>query len=106
VQTKGIAYWEVRNTINGKRRFMTLEGGQYPLMPLVDAKAGAARIKQLAIAGTYPLAERLKHPNILKRIYTKEIKPSIGGLALADVNARDIRPVIHKVAQSNRHAIA
>jgi len=131
VQTKGLAYWEVRYTINGKRRFMTLEGGQYPIMPLVDAKAEAARIKQLTRAGTDPLAERqrlddvsirtvddlfedwhldlakrLKHPNIPKRIYTKEIKPSIGGLAVADVNARDVRAIIHKVAQSNRPAIA
>jgi len=131
VQTKGIAYWEVRYTINGKRRFMTLDGGQYPAMPLVDAKAEAAQIKKLARTGTDPLAERqrlddisiqtvddlfedwyldlakrLKHPKIPKRIYTKEIKPSIGGLAVGNVNARDIRAIIHKVAQSDRPAIA
>ncbi|MGL6124048.1 MAG: tyrosine-type recombinase/integrase, partial [Shewanella sp.] len=38
--------------------------------------------------------------------YTNEIKPIIGQLKVADVNARDIRAIIHKVAKSNRPSVA
>ncbi|MEC4726788.1 site-specific integrase [Shewanella sp. D64] len=131
VQTEGVAYWEVRYSINGKRRSMMLEGGLYPAMPLVEAKAEVAKIKLLAKQGIDPLAERerqqeetiitvndlfddwylciasrLKHPEIPLRMYTKDIKPTIGQLRVTDVNARDIRAIIHKVATSNRPTVA
>jgi len=131
VQKKGVANWEVRYSINGKRRFMSIAAGQYPKMPLVEAKAEAAKIKQLTRTGIDPLAERireneetivtvndlfedwyielskrLKHPSIPKRIYTKEIKPSIGDLRIDSINARDIRAILHKVVQTNRPAVA
>ncbi len=129
VQTLGVAYWEARYSINGKRRFMTLE--KYLSMSLADAKVEAGKVKQFARAGIDPLAERerldsvtistvddlfddwyqeksqkLKHPEIPMRIYTKEIKPFIGQLKPESVNARDIRAIIHKVAKSNRPSIA
>lgn len=131
VQTEGIAYWEVRYSINGKRRSMMLAGGLYPAMPLVVAKAKTAKVKLLAKQGVDPLAERerqqeesiitvndlfedwykciesrLKHSEIPMRMYTKEIKPTIGQLRVADVNARDIRAIIHKVATSNRPTVS
>ncbi|MCL1095904.1 tyrosine-type recombinase/integrase [Shewanella kaireitica] len=131
VQTEGIGYWEVRYSINGKRRSMMLEGGCYPAMPLVEARAEAAKIKLSAKQGIDSLAERerqqeetiitvndlfddwyqttasrLKHPEIPMRMYTKDIKPTIGQLRVADVNARDIRAIIHKVATSNRPTVS
>jgi integrase len=131
VQTVGFAYWEVRYCINGKRRSMMLEGGSYPSMPLVEARAEAANIMLLAKKGIDSLAERerqqeeiiitvndlfddwykciasrLKHPEIPMRMYTKDIKPIIGQLRVADVNARDIRAIIHKVATSNRPTVS
>ena len=131
VQTKNSAKWEVRYSINGKRKFIALEGGQYPQMPLVVANAEAAKIKMLAKKGIDPMIERkrkhqtvintvddlfedwyqdlvkrLKHPQIPKRIYTKEVKPQIGSLFISDINARDIRSIIHKVAQSGRPSTA
>jgi integrase len=39
-------------------------------------------------------------------MYNKEIKPTIGELRVTDVNARDIRAIIHKVAYSNRPTVA
>jgi integrase len=131
LQTVGKAYWEVRYLINGKRKFMRIAGGQYPNMPLVNAKLEAALIMQQIRAGNDPLAERardneiiiktvnhlfddwyqelskrLKYPNIPKRIYHKEIKPLIGDLAIGQVNARDIRAIIQKVSSSDRPSIA
>jgi integrase len=131
VQTEGTAYWEVRYSVNGKRRSMMIEGGTYPAMPLVEAKAEAAKVKLLAKQGIDSLAERerqqqetiitvndlfadwyqttasrLKHDEIPLRMYTKEIKPTIGQLRVADVNARDIRAIIHKVATSNRPTVS
>ncbi len=131
VQTAGKAYWEVRYSINRKRRFMRIEGGLYPEMSLARAKLEAALIKQKIIEGFDPLAERiredsmsiktvnelfgdwfseiskkLKHPNIPKRVYNKEIKPMIGDLRVDQVNARDIRAIIQKVSVSGRPAIA
>lgn len=131
VQTEGIGYWEVRYSIKGTRRSMMLEGGLYPAMPLVEARAEATKLKLLAKQGIDPLAQRerqqqetittvndlfddwykciasrLKHPEIPNRIYTKEIKPTIGQLRIVDVNARDIRAIIHKVAASNRPSVS
>lgn len=131
VQTAGIASWEIRYSVNGKRRFMTLEGGQYPHMSLADARATAAIARQSIIKGSDPLAERaklseekihtvddlfddwfvdakkqLKHSEIPLRIYTKEVKPYIGRLQIKDVTPLDIRNIIQKVAHSNRPCIA
>lgn len=131
LQTHGSPSWEVRYSIHGKRKSIILEGGQYPGMTLAAARAQAAKILFQVKQGIDPmverkrknqtsiitvddlfddwyqdLAERLKHPQIPQRIYTKEIKPHIGSLPIADVNARDIRAIIHKVAQSGRPSIA
>ncbi|QGS49000.1 MULTISPECIES: tyrosine-type recombinase/integrase [Shewanella] len=131
VQTEGVAYWEVRYSVNGKRRSMVPNGGVYPAMSLVEAKAEAAKVKLLAKQGIDPLAERerqqeitiktvndlfddwyqctaprLKHPEIPMRMYTKDIKPAIGQLKVTDVNARDIRAILHKVVKSNRPTVA
>lgn len=125
------AYWEVRYSLNGKRRFIRIEGGAYPQMTLADAKIQNALIKQQILNGIDPLAERvrateetiktvndlfddwymdvekrLKHPSIPKRIYTKEVQPLIGELTLDQVNPRDIRAILHRVAKSGRMAIA
>ncbi|WP_345889207.1 site-specific integrase [Shewanella algae] len=131
VQTPGKASWEVRYTVNGKRKFITLAGGQYPQVTLADAKAEAAIIKANAKKGIDPKAERqksnrveiytvddlfgdwhaglckrLKHPNVPKRIYEKEVKPYIGQQPIDSVGARDIRDIIQKVEESGRPSTA
>ncbi len=131
VQTIGKAYWEVRYSINGKRRFMRIACGKYPNMSLANAKLEAALILQKTRNGIDPLAERLrdneetiktvnhlfddwhlelskriKSADIQKRIYTKEIKPFIGDLVIEQVNARDIRAILQKVSNSDRPAVA
>ena len=131
VQTKGLAYWEVRYTINGKRRFMTIEGGLYPTMPLVAAKAEAAKIKLLAKTGKDPLAERNRlcngqpktvndlfeiwYEKLSKRIkshaanrrhYLNEIKPHIGNLAITQVVPIDIQNILNKIVSSKRPTVA
>ncbi|MGS0675968.1 tyrosine-type recombinase/integrase [Shewanella sp. 0m-4] len=127
----GVGYWELRYSIHGKRRSMAIDGGTYPQMSLADAKMTAAILIHKAKQGIDPLAERerdndeklvtvddlfddwylqiakrLKHPEIPKRMYTKEIKPTIGRLKIADVNARDIRAIISKVAISDRQTVS
>lgn len=129
IQTAGKASWEVRYTINGKRKFYSL--GQYPLVSLADAKLDALRIKADAKKGIDPqlaklknqrtpintidelfedwfqdLSKRLKHPYIPKRIYEREIKPFIGQYPIEDVCARDIRDIIKKVGDSGRPTTA
>lgn len=131
VQTKGIAHWEVRYTANGNRRVIALENGQYPTMPLVAAKAEAAKIKLLAKQGIDSLAEkkrlnkgelktvddlfetwyltvqkRVKHPAANKRHYINEIKPYIGKLAITQVTPLDIKSIIEKVTESGRLTVS
>ncbi|MBH0036849.1 tyrosine-type recombinase/integrase [Pseudoalteromonas sp. NZS71_1] len=123
--------WELRYTINGSRRFMTLEGSNFPEMTLTDAKALANNIKQQIKNGIDPLAERarrneehiititdlfddwykgvshkLKHPHIQLRYFNNEIKPQIGRLKITDVNARDIRSILQKAVSEGRPSIA
>ncbi|KJY93933.1 tyrosine-type recombinase/integrase [Pseudoalteromonas ruthenica] len=123
--------WELRYTINGSRRFMTLNGSGFPNKSLAEARAEAAIIKQQIKNGIDPLAERaryagaeiitfddlfrdwyegvsrtLKHPKVQLRYYEKDIKPLIGKLKVEDVNARDIRAIIQKVMNDGRPSIA
>ncbi|GAB2998853.1 tyrosine-type recombinase/integrase [Psychrosphaera aestuarii] len=127
VQTIGKAYWEVRYSINNKRKFMRIEGGSYPAMSLATAKHKSSSLIQKVREGVDPLAEKaradsvkirtvddwykylvrnLKHPEITKRYYEKEIRPLIGDLTISHVNARDIKGIIDKVTKSNRPSIA
>ncbi len=50
--------------------------------------------------------ERLKHANIPKRIYTKEIHPVMGKIRIDQVTALDVREVIKRVVDSGRKSIA
>jgi len=50
--------------------------------------------------------KHLKHPNIPRRVYTKEIAPYIGELSIECVTPIDIRAIVRKVADSDRPSIA
>lgn len=122
VRSSATPYWMLRYSINGKRKEMTL--GQYPDLSLADAKSEAAIKKRDIRQGIDPLvvrkrikeqsiklvddlfsdwyendiAKRLKHPNIPNRVYSKDVKPLIGDIAIDQVNARDIRKVIQTIS--------
>ncbi|RZF88117.1 site-specific integrase [Pseudoalteromonas sp. CO325X] len=129
IANQNIGYWVVRYTINKKRREITI--GKYPDLSLADAKFNASEIKREVSNGIDPIAEkkrnktpefntvddlaedwlkecakRLKHPNIPRRVYTKDIAPTIGELGIDQVNPRDIRAIINNIAESNRPTIA
>lgn len=127
----GTRKWVFRYT-NFARKRVWFTIGSYPHLSLAQARGEAARLNADIENGKDPSAERkrdqqetvktveqlfldwyqhdvsrrLKHPQIPKRIYQKEIAPHIGKLALKDVNARDIRAIIHTVANSGRNATA
>lgn len=115
----------VRYTIHENRREITL--GKHPELSLVDANAETALIKKDIKNNIDPLAERqrghnpvfstvndlaedwlkecdkrLKHSHIPRRLYVKDIAPTIGGLALDQLNPRDIRSIINKITESDR----
>ncbi|EHK9070997.1 integrase arm-type DNA-binding domain-containing protein [Vibrio parahaemolyticus] len=130
VPASGEPFWILRFSINGSRPEMTL--GSYPELSLADARDAAFQQRKLIQQGINPLAERqrrqwsgiqtvddlfedwfehdlkdrLKHPNIPKRVYTKEIRPVIGKLKIDQVTALDVREVIRRIVDSNRPTIA
>jgi len=129
VSSEGNGFWEVRYSIHGKRRQITLD--RYPQMTLVDARAKTAFLKADINKGIDPLAERkraelkpihtvnqlaedwlsecakrLKHPQIPRRVYEKDLAPIIGELSLQHVNPRDIRAALSNIASSGRPTIA
>ncbi len=130
VSHEGTGFWVVRYSIHGKRREITI--GKYPQTSLAEAVSNAAEIKLNIIKNnTDPLAEkkrsdatefkivddlaedwlkecdrRLKHSNIPRRVYRKDIAPIIGELAIEQVNPRDIRAIINRIADSDRPSIA
>ncbi len=130
VPASGEPFWILRFSINGSRPEMTL--GSYPELSLADARDAAFQQRKLIQQGINPLAERqrrqwsgiqtvddlfkdwfehdlkdrLKHPNIPKRVYTKEIQPVIGKLKIDQVTALDVREVIRRIVDSNRPTIA
>lgn len=125
----GTPYWMLRYTSNKKRKEMTL--GKYADISLKDARFEAAsKMKQLR-EGLDPLlakkrveqesiktvndlfdewfkelSKRLKHPNIPKRVYTKDIAPHIGEFKIEQISSRDIRTVITSIKDSGRPSIA
>ncbi|WP_299010718.1 site-specific integrase [uncultured Shewanella sp.] len=129
VPASGTASWMLRFTFNKKRREMTL--GKVKDLSLANARLEAAtkmkhvregfdpllqrkRAEQENIKTVsdlfndwYPtLVKRLKHPNIPKRVYTKDIAPHIGDIPLNKLTARDIRTTITSINHSGRPSIA
>lgn len=129
IPKKGAPYWMHRYTLAGKRRELTLD--KYEDLSLADARLKAAEAQKAVRNGIDPVEERkreeqitihtvrelfddwyhdlekrLKHPRIPKRIFEKEIAPSIGHLTLNSVTPMDVRAIIRKVAGSGRPAIA
>lgn len=129
ISKEGAGFWVVRYTVNKKRREISI--GKYPELSLADANVSALQIKVDAKKGIDPQAEkkrgdkhqhhtvdelahdwlselekRLKHPNIPRRVYKKEIAPVIGELAIKQVTPIDIREIINRIANSNRPTIA
>jgi integrase len=127
----GTRKWVFRYTnIAKKRVWFTI--GSYPHISLAQARGKAVSLTAEVENGKDPAAERkrdqqetirtveqlfqdwhqhdisrrLKNPHIPQRIFNKEIAPHIGQLPLKEVNARDIRAIIHKVANSGRNATA
>ncbi|KPH89200.1 integrase [Pseudoalteromonas undina] len=127
------AFWIVRYTINSKRRELTI--GRYGKPPeglsLANAKIEAASVRAKVNKGLDPIAEkkrssliylktvdevaedwlkicdkRLENPQIPRRVYKKDISPSIGELAVDRVTPRDILGIIRKINDSNRPTIA
>ncbi|SHE76491.1 Integrase [Modicisalibacter ilicicola DSM 19980] len=129
IPRKGAPYWMLRYTFAGKRRELTLD--KYADRSLAEAREKAVEVQRAIRNGVDPLEERkreeqikihtvrelfgdwhhdlekrLKHPNIPKRIFEKEVSPSIGHLTLERVTPMDVRAIIRKVASSGRPAIA
>ncbi len=128
VTAGGTGVWTLRYSSHGKRREITLD--QYPHTTLAAARAEAAQLKADLRKKIDPLVERsrtdneeiktvddlaadwltdcerrLQHPEIPRRVYEKDLAPSLGQLLLDHVRARDIRAVINKIA-ADRPTIA
>jgi integrase len=126
VRSSATPYWMLRYTSNGKRKEMTL--GQYPNISLAEAKADAAIKKQEVNRGADPLivrtlikaqpiklvndlygdwfkndiVDRIKSSHIQKRIYTKDIKPVIGGIPIEKVTPLQIREILQTIRSTRR----
>lgn len=125
----GSPYWMFRYTLFSKRRSMTL--AKQAELSLGDARAQVALLRQKILQGEDPiiqrhaekqvvlrtvdalfndwyqgLEKRIKHPEIPKRIYNKEIAPFIGQYSLDKVTPLEVRAIIRSVAESGRPSIA
>ena len=129
ISNEGTGFWLVRYSFRGKRHEITL--GQYPELSLADANVKTREIKQGIRKKIDPLVQRrresmsqfqvvddlandwladcekrLKHPGIPRRVYRKDISPSIGFLGLDEITPRDVRAVIRNIASSGRPSVA
>lgn len=129
IPKKGSPYWMLRYTLWKRRRELTL--GKHDDLTLAEVRIAAADARKGILDGLDPienkkrdraivirtvddlfadwyqdLQKRLKHPRIPKRIYVKEIAPTIGQLGLSNVTPMDIRDIIRKIAASERPSIA
>jgi integrase len=130
VNKSGGTSFEVRYTIFGKRRFITLEN-PFPQLSLAEARIKAAEIKLQTRNGKDPLEQRkleeekpfnqfrdlaedwlaerekrIKTAYIYRRVYQKNIDPILGSLSPESIRPIDVRTVIQKIANSGRPAVA
>ncbi|MEW6999109.1 tyrosine-type recombinase/integrase [Colwelliaceae bacterium BS250] len=130
VSNSATASFEVRYSIYGKRRFISLKK-PYPALSLAEARLKAAEIKMMVKEGEDPLEhrkldsvkpfklldalaedwlqeqeKRIKTGHIYRRVYQKDISPMIGGIATEKIRPLDIRTVIKSIDQSGRPSIA
>ncbi|MDO6712860.1 tyrosine-type recombinase/integrase [Aliiglaciecola sp. 2_MG-2023] len=130
VSDSGGTSFEVRYTVFGKRRVMTLDT-PYPQLSLAEARIKAAEIKLQAKKNKDPLEQRklenekpfnqlrdlandwlnerekrIKTAHIYRRVYEKNIDPIIGQLPPESIRPIDVRTVIQKIANDGRPAIA
>lgn len=128
ISTSGNASWEVRYTINGRRKFYTLEMG-YPDLSLANAHIEAASIKRAVRQGTDPVTQRhrdnmitiksvtdlfeayfdkvkddLKEPERFKRLYEMSVKPYVGDSSIASITARDIESLLNNTLAKGQKA--
>ncbi len=129
IPKRGRPYWMFRYTQHDKRKEMTL--GKFKDISLAEARDLALEARRKVKAGNNPifdrkrkqqvtinttddlfedwyfgLQSRLKHPNIPKRVYIKDIAPSIGQQTLTSIIPTDIRDIIKSIACSGRPSIA
>ena len=129
VTKEGTGSWVVRYVINKKRREITL--GSFPEMSMAIANAESALIKLRVKEEIDPLAERsradqniyktvddlaqdwledcakrLKYHNIPRRVYTKDLAPTMGRLGVNQVSPLDIRATINRITKSGRPTVA
>jgi len=123
--------WVVKYTLGGKRRQICLPQA-YPHCSISDAKQLAGEMRSKVKLGIDPklkrkreqqepirsvndlfddwyqndILKRYKHPEIQMRLYHNELRPSIGELAIKDVNPRDIRTIVQTILASRRKSIA
>ena len=122
-------FWVLRYSMHSKRREISF--GRYPEMSLADANEETTRLKSNVRKKIDPLAERqradnsvfktvddlaedwlkecekrLKHPQIPRRVYEKDLAPTMGRLAIEEVNPRDIRATVNRITESGRPTIA
>ncbi|WP_367278121.1 tyrosine-type recombinase/integrase [uncultured Photobacterium sp.] len=123
--------WVVKYSLGGKRSQIALPKA-YPQCSISEAKQLALEIRSNVKVGIDPKAQRkreqqvairtvndlftdwcendlnkrLKHPQIPKRLYRKEMKSHIGELAIKDVNPRDVRDIIQRILVSGRPTTA
>lgn len=130
VSNSGGTSFEVRYTIFGKRRVITLEK-PYPHLTLAEAWIKASEIKLLAKAGKDPLEQRkleqekpfnqlrdladdwlaerekrIKTAHIYRRVYKNHIDPILGQLPPESIRPIDVRTVIQKIANGGHPTIA
>lgn len=122
-------FWLYKYSLNKVRKDMTI--GRYPEMSFADANKRTFELRNLVANHKDPQIERkresqntfrtvddlaqdwlvnkakkVKNPQIPIRVYTKDIAPLIGKMALTDVSPLDVRQVIENINESGRPSIA
>lgn len=132
VAESGVTFWVFRYSANSKRRQIIIGKFGKPSegMSLADARDLLAQKRADVRNGLDPLAEkkrgsvsqlqtvdhvavdwltqcekRLENPQIPKRVYKKEVSPTIGELKASQVRATDILKIVRKIADSSRPSI-
>jgi len=125
VMTSGTKIWRYRFSLHGKQQpLVTI--GNYPAIGLQDARERARRYAEIVASGVSPVADAKKdrgalktldsvrafadywhqseianksesYSKITRRVLDKDIYPSIGNKALADVNAGDVLAICDRI---------
>ena len=85
---------------------MLIKEGKDPILSVETKLTQIDTFDEVAQDWIDEISKRLKHPDVPKRIYNKDIKPKLGEFKISDIRKPDVVSLVREIRDSGRPTIA